>query len=58
MDPQLDPSYAEWVKLKEASSGSPGHDVVELASSLIEELYQKIASLEAVHVSASRDFGM
>lgn len=57
MDRESDPSYLEWVRLKGSTTGSAGQDVVDLASSLIERLYERLSSAEALQEASSREFG-
>lgn len=57
MDRESDPSYLEWVRLKDSSTTSAGRDVVELASSLIESLFEKLNEAEALREASCREFG-
>jgi len=57
MDRESDPSYLEWVRLKDSSTSATGRDVVELASKLIEELYEKLSESNALYEASSREFG-
>ena len=58
MEPGSDPSYLEWIRLKDSASAQSGQDVMALASSLIDSLHERLCSLQAVHDSSIRDFGM
>lgn len=58
MDRESDPSYLEWVRLKGSSSTATGQDVVELASKLIETLYEQLSEAQALHEASAREFGM
>ena len=58
MDRESDPSYLEWVRLKDSSTTSVGRDVADLASNLIEALYEKLNAAEALQEASSREFGM
>lgn len=57
MSREADPSYLEWVRLKGSSAKSAGQDVVDLASSLIDSLYEKLSAAEASLSASQRSFG-
>lgn len=57
MDRETDPSYLEWVRLKESSSSLGGQDLIQLASNLIETLYERLNESEALQEAQRRDFG-
>lgn len=58
MDRESDPSYLEWVRLKDSSAPSAGRDVIEVASKLIETLFEKVNQAEALRDASEREFGM
>lgn len=57
MDRESDPSYLEWVRLKDSSTSSAGRDVLEVASKLIESLFEKVNQAEALRDASEREFG-
>lgn len=57
MDRESDPSYLEWVRLKDSSTSSAGRDVIEIASKLIESLFEKVNQAEALRDASEREFG-
>lgn len=52
------PSYKEWQNLKNNLENDSGHDLIDFASSLIDDLFEKLNKSEAQKKASEDSFGM